>query len=111
MAVSAVLKNRGSHGGAGTRRRGSCSNGSPLPFWEETANGKTQGRGGSPSGPKVQARTRRWLSSNSSRRAAKTQRRSFWQHPGCCLASLPLYMMPFCEYVGPPPFPERCEAV
>ena len=33
-----------------------------------------------------------------SSRAAKTQRRPFWQRPGFSLASLLLYMMPFCEY-------------
>ena len=40
----------------------------------------------------------RFPESNFSRRAAKTQRRSFWQHPGFSLSSLPLYMMPFCKY-------------
>jgi hypothetical protein len=42
---------------------------------------------------------RRFPEPNFSRRAAKTKRRSFWQHPGFCLASLPLYIMPFCEYL------------
>jgi hypothetical protein len=37
---------------------------------------------------------------NFSRRAAKTQRRSLWPHREFCHASLPLYMMPFCEYVN-----------
>jgi hypothetical protein len=37
MAVSAVLKKRGSHKGTETRRKAHCSNGSPLPF-EQTAN-------------------------------------------------------------------------
>ena len=43
-------------------------------------------------------RMRRFPEPNFSRRAAKTQRRSFWQYPGFSLASLPFYMMPFCKY-------------
>jgi len=41
---------------------------------------------------------RRFPEPDFSRRAAKSQRRSLWPHREFCHASLPLYMMPLCEY-------------
>jgi hypothetical protein len=76
---SRLCKNRGSHGGAGTRRGEHCSNGSPLPFWEQAREWRKSsrieknGRCGSPSGPKIQARMRR-LISKSPRQDPKPQR-------------------------------------
>jgi hypothetical protein len=65
--------------GAGTRRGGVvtavlCRLGTAREYQKMNANKNAQGRGGSPSGSKLQARTRR-LISKSSRRAAGTQRR------------------------------------
>ena len=39
---SRICKNRGSHGGTGTRRGKHCSNGSPLPFGSRPANQQNQ---------------------------------------------------------------------
>ena len=77
-----------------------CRNGSPLPFQSDPPITQIEknGRGGSPSGPKIQARTRRPPQTNSSRRGAGTQRREFWEYSEFCLAALPLFMKSSRQY-------------
>jgi hypothetical protein len=80
------------------RKKIRCRNGSPLPFWGSPANhanpreSKKWGRGASPRGPKIQARTRRLPQPKSSRRDAGTRRREFWEHSGFCHAAMPILM-------------------
>ena len=67
-----------------------CRNGSPLPFQSDPPITQIEknGRGGSPSGPKPQAQTRRLPQPKSSRKGAGTQRGEFWEYSGFCHAAL-----------------------
>jgi hypothetical protein len=64
MAVSAVLKKRFSHEGTETRRKSVVVMAVPCRFGAHDKSPRIEknGRGGSPSGPKLQARTRRFFS-------------------------------------------------
>ena len=68
------------HGGGGVATAVLCRLGVARECRKMNANRKAQGRGGSPSGPKTQARKRRIPQTKSSRRAAGTQRRELLKH-------------------------------
>jgi hypothetical protein len=80
---SAIFLFRDSHGGTegALKQRQSSAVWEQAREWRKSSRIEKNGRGGSPSGPKTQARRRRLPQTKSSRRAAGTQRRGLLKHP------------------------------